>query len=31
LFDGITISGSISETPTGVVNKSFGAGFKRSW
>ena len=31
LFDGVTISGSISETPSGAVNKSFGAGFKRSW
>src|SRR5215207_5309369 len=31
LFDGVTISGSIGETPSGVVNKSFGAGFKRSW
>ncbi|MBN8988228.1 MAG: hypothetical protein J0H42_08280 [Rhizobiales bacterium] len=31
LFDGITISGSVGETPSGVVNKSFGAGFKRSW
>ena len=31
LFDGVTISGSVGETPSGVVNKSFGAGFKRSW
>ena len=31
LFDGVTISGSIGETSTGGVNKSFGAGFKRSW
>jgi hypothetical protein len=31
LFDGVTISGSIGETPSGVANKSFGAGFKRSW
>jgi hypothetical protein len=31
LFDGVTISGSISETPSGAVNKSIGAGFKRSW
>jgi hypothetical protein len=31
LFDGVTISGSIGETATGVTNKSFGAGFKRSW
>lgn len=31
LFDGVTISGSVGETPSGAVNKSFGAGFKRSW
>lgn len=31
LFDGVTISGSIGETPSGVANKSFSAGFKRSW
>jgi hypothetical protein len=31
LFDGVTISGSVGETPSGVANKSFGAGFKRSW
>jgi hypothetical protein len=31
LFDGVTISGSVGETASGVVNKSFGAGFKRSW
>lgn len=31
LFDGVTISGSVGETPSGVINKSFGAGFKRSW
>jgi hypothetical protein len=31
LFDGVTISGSIGETASGAVNKSFGAGFKRSW
>ena len=31
LFDGVTISGSVGATPSGVVNKSFGAGFKRSW
>jgi hypothetical protein len=31
LFDGVTISGSVGETPSGVVSKSFGAGFKRSW
>jgi len=31
LFDGVTISGSVGETPTGATNKSFNAGFKRSW
>jgi len=31
LFDGVTVSGSVGETSSGVVNKSFGAGFKRSW
>jgi hypothetical protein len=31
LFDGVTISGSIGETASGATNKSFGAGFKRSW
>ncbi len=31
LFDGVTISGSIGETSTGGINKSFGAGFKKSW
>jgi len=31
LFDGVTISGSVGETPSGVANKSFSAGFKRSW
>jgi hypothetical protein len=31
LFDGVTISGSVGETASGAVNKSFGAGFKRSW
>ena len=31
LFDGVTISGSVGETPSGATNKSFGAGFKRSW
>jgi hypothetical protein len=31
LFGGVTISGSVGETPSGAVNKSFGAGFKRSW
>jgi hypothetical protein len=31
LFDGVTISGSVGETPSGVANKSFSAGYKRSW
>jgi hypothetical protein len=31
LFDGVSISGSIGETPLGMTNKSLTAGFKRSW
>ncbi|WP_225669750.1 hypothetical protein [Bradyrhizobium hereditatis] len=31
LFDGVIISGSIGETPSGAANKSLSAGFKRSW
>jgi hypothetical protein len=31
LLDGVTISGAISETPSGAANKSVSAGFKRSW
>jgi hypothetical protein len=31
LLDGVTISGSIGETPSGAANKSLSAGFKRSW
>lgn len=31
LFDSVTISGSIGETPFGAANKSLSAGFKRSW
>src|SRR5215470_4469867 len=31
LFDGVTVSGSIGETPSGATNKSISAGFKRSW
>ena len=31
LFGGISISGSISETPLGASNKSISAGFKQSW
>jgi hypothetical protein len=31
LFGGMSITGSIGETPLGVTNKSITAGFKRSW
>jgi hypothetical protein len=31
LFDGVSITGSVAETPQGVTNKSLTAGFKRSW
>lgn len=31
LFDAVTISGSIGETPSGAANKSISAGFRRSW
>ena len=31
LFGGLSISGSISETPLGTANKSISAGFKQSW
>ncbi len=31
LFDGVSITGSIGETPLGITNKSLSAGFKRSW
>jgi hypothetical protein len=31
LFGGVSISGSISETPFGTANKSITAGFKQSW
>jgi hypothetical protein len=31
LFGGISISGSIGETPLGTTNKSVTAGFKQSW
>jgi hypothetical protein len=31
LFDGVSVTGSIGETPLGVTNKSLSAGFKRSW
>ncbi len=31
LFDGVSISASVGETPLGTTNKSLSAGFKRSW
>src|SRR5262249_14414163 len=31
LFDGVTVSGSISETPQGATSKSISAGFKKNW
>jgi hypothetical protein len=31
LFDGVSISASVGETPQGATNKSLTAGFKRSW
>lgn len=31
LFGGVNLSGSISETTQGVINKSISAGFKHSW
>jgi hypothetical protein len=31
VLDGVTISGSIGETPQGTTSKSFSAGFKKSW
>jgi hypothetical protein len=31
LFDGVSISGTIGETPQGATNKSLTAGFKHSW
>ena len=31
LFDGVSISASVSETPLGTTSKSLTAGFKRSW
>jgi hypothetical protein len=31
LFDGVSISASVGETPQGTANKSLTAGFKRSW
>ena len=31
LFDGISIKGVVSETATGIADKSISAGFKRNW
>jgi hypothetical protein len=31
LFDGVSVTGSIGETPLGTTSKSLTAGFKRSW
>ena len=31
MFGGVSISGSIGETPLGTANKSLTAGFKQSW
>jgi hypothetical protein len=31
LFGGVSVSGSIGETPQGTPNKSISAGFKKSW
>jgi hypothetical protein len=31
LFGGVSVSGSIGETPQGAPNRSFGAGFRHSW
>jgi hypothetical protein len=31
LFGGVSVTGSIGETPQGTANKSISAGFKRSW
>lgn len=31
LFGDINVTGSVSQTPEGVLNKSISAGFKRSW
>jgi hypothetical protein len=31
LFGGVSVSGSIGETLQGAPNRSFSAGFKRSW
>ncbi len=31
LFGGVTITGSVSETPDGIANRSVSAGFKTRW
>jgi hypothetical protein len=31
LFDGVSISASVGETPQGITNKTLSAGFKHSW
>ena len=31
LFGGVSVTGSIGETPQGAANKSISAGFKKSW
>jgi hypothetical protein len=31
VLDGVTISGSVGETPQGTISKSISAGFKKSW
>jgi hypothetical protein len=31
VLDGVTVSGSVSETPAGTTSKSISAGFKKSW
>jgi hypothetical protein len=31
LFGGVSVSGSIGETLQGTANRSFSAGFRRSW
>ncbi len=31
LFDNVSVSGSVGETPQGALNKSVTAGFKKSW
>lgn len=31
LFDGVSVTGSVSESPTGIPTRSISAGFKRTW